>query len=98
MNKENIIKEMEAYRLPDYMQSCVINYLVKGYQPGIFLYNILTNNLIGAVTHADFQNRECLASWVLFIYNQFPGIAWGSKQKVEEWMLKRREDVRISAT
>ena len=72
--------------IPEYTQNQIQDYVDKRYPSGSFLYAVLTNNLIDAVTKADDTNIHCLRSIVLYIYNNTPGICWGNREKVEEWI------------
>jgi hypothetical protein len=61
------------------------------YMPGSFLTAVLENDLAGAVGQADWQNIEVLPAIVAFVYRNLPSPCWGSKDKVEAWLVKAQE-------
>jgi hypothetical protein len=61
-------------------------YLESGIPPGSFLTAVLTNDLREAFATADLQNRAQMYHLVNFLYNEFPGGAWGSKKKFDSWL------------
>lgn len=69
---------------PNMLQS-LMRYVQTGQQPGDFLCALLDNNLREAVTRADEENRHSLHNFCLLMYNYFPSLAWGSKEKREKW-------------
>ena len=67
------------------VDEAVENYLMYGFRPGSFVTHVLANNLIGAVSSADHWNKQVLAEIVPDIVYNLPDIAWGSKQRVDDW-------------
>lgn len=67
------------------VDDAVENYLMYGYKPGAFVSHVLANNLIGAVSSADHWNKQALAEIVTNLVYNIPDIAWGSRQRVEDW-------------
>ena len=59
--------------------------------PGGFLLAVLQNDLIAAVGKADSENRGRLAEIVAWVYNNVPSCCYGSKAKVEAWLLGETE-------
>ena len=78
--------EMELRGLPGYMVPAVFNYLENRKVPGGFLSAVISNDLHGAISNADDQNRRVIRSWLKLLYNEFPGNAWGSKEKLTLWL------------
>lgn len=72
--------------LPEHIRDGMKMYLDQGYEPGGFLYSVLTNNLKNAVGNADHINLRYLTNIVCYCYNEIPSEAWGSVEKVEQWM------------
>lgn len=72
-------------------------YLTNGYLPGDFMTGVLENDLARAVGHADSHNVLYLRQYVYFMYNELPADAWGSKQKVRDWVKQRHEARRSAA-
>lgn len=50
-----------------------------------FLYAVLTNDLVNSFGKADFQNRLDMHDIVRWVYNELPGRAWGTPEKVMKW-------------
>lgn len=62
-------------------------YLNKGILPGGFMTAVLENDLAGAFSRADVENTANLRNIVGYIYNHIPSTAWGSREKVEAWLI-----------
>ncbi len=77
-------------KLPDYMQGGARRYIEHGIRPGSFLCAVLENNLVGAFRCADSTNRPLIATvYVEWLHWEIPAPAWGSKEKVDAWILDR---------
>ena len=61
-------------------------YLLKKEEVGGFLTAVLENDLAKAVSRADEYNILNIPAYVAFIYNHFPAVAWGSPEKVKNWL------------
>ena len=70
----------------DRMTESVKHYLEHGYHPGNFLTAVITNDLRGAIAHADDDNAAVMRDWVRFFYNEVQGNAWGSVEIMTDWM------------
>jgi hypothetical protein len=57
-------------------------------QMGGFFKSVLTNDLVGACSHADAANAMCLKAWALFLYNDVPSPCWGSEEKLQAWYVR----------
>ena len=66
------------------------NYVDHGIPPGSFLRAVLENNLVKAFACADDENTLSMHEIVKYCYNELPHICWGSPEKVENWMEKKR--------
>jgi hypothetical protein len=77
--------------IPETTIETIDNYVKYGYEPGGFIMAVLTNDLIGAVTKADTFNLAVLKDICLHIYWEIPSNAWGSIEKVENYMKQVRE-------
>lgn len=64
------------------------NYRDYGIPTGDFLSAVLTNDLLRAVHHGDYENLRDLVEIVRYLYNDFPIDCWGSKEKVKAWIEK----------
>lgn len=66
-------------------------YVEHGISTGGFLEAVLCNNLSEAVGRADEKALENLPHIVSYIYNELPGGAWGSPERVQVWLLAKYE-------
>ncbi len=63
-------------------------YLNHGIMPGGFLTAVLENNLSEAFGRADMDNTANMKNIVGYMYNNFPGNSWGSRAKIEQYLLQ----------
>ncbi len=71
-----------------YMKKGIEAWVEHGIRPGSFLTAALENNFVWAALKADAQNSLLLREWALFIFNELPGDAWGSPEKLKLWEKK----------
>lgn len=84
---EEIHEKFKKLGLPDYMWGGVQRYLEHKIEPGSFLLSVLENApFTEVIARADVTNQSLLREWGLFCYNDLPGWAWGSKEKVQAWL------------
>lgn len=74
-----------------HMKEGIKGYIKNGWQPGSFLYALLTNNFTMVVATADHINKRLLVDWASWISMELPHNCWGSEEKVEAW-IKFRPD------
>lgn len=74
------------YPISDYIYGALERYLNNGIMPGSFMTAVLENNLMEAFGRADSFNTENMKNIVGYVYNHIPGNAWGSKERVNEWL------------
>lgn len=79
-------EKCEYYGVPEHNWQGLELYLKHGIEPGGFLRAVLENDLLMAVQRADRTNREALKEICLFVANELPGEARGSKLAVEYWL------------
>lgn len=53
---------------------------------GDFVRAVLENDLLGAFERADNINKHDMLWIVSYVYNHVPSCAWGSKQRVKDWL------------
>ena len=80
--------------IPEHMRRGVEDYVENGLKPGDFLVSVLENNFVDSIARADSINKYRLYDWAKFLYEEMPIGSWGSKEKVEAWMKKKREEAR----
>jgi hypothetical protein len=78
--------------LPEHMRDAMARYIEDRIEPGKFLYAVLSNDLKTAVGAADHINLEYLTNIVSYCYNEIPGNAWGSEERVEQWLSQRIDE------
>lgn len=71
----------------DSTKSDIDRYVAVGCPPGDFLHAVLSNDLKESFARADEYNRDNLFSIVRYLYNEVPGLAWGSPEKVKLWLM-----------
>jgi hypothetical protein len=72
--------------LPKHMQGAMKRYIKHGIRPGDFLYLILCNDFVHALGQADIINMQRIADYAKFLYWELPMTAWGSREKVDDWI------------
>ena len=73
-------------RIPDRLMNGMIAYVDEHRLPGHFLQAVISNDLSEAVGRADDESIMVLKDIVGWFYNIAPGICWGSKEKMKEWV------------
>ena len=73
-------------RLKMYVLEMIQRYVEHKQKPSGFVMVLLTNDLHGAVSRADGDNRADLADIVEFMRAHVPAEAWGSPEKVAKWL------------
>jgi hypothetical protein len=81
--------EFQYKRIPYYMQDGILDYVLRGTQPGDFLTGVICNDLKKACWHADAENIWLIPVYAAFFYNHAPMESWGSKENYESWLAKK---------
>ncbi len=71
--------------IPAHTMYALRNYVDHGVRTGDFLRNVIANNLFGAFSHADLDNRAAIGPLVKYIYNRCPQQCWGSQEAFDAW-------------
>lgn len=74
------------FLIPDRCHVPLQRYLEFGEPKGSFLTAVLSNDLIGAVQRGDKINRIALSGYVEFLTDFVDPDAYGSFQKVSDWI------------
>ena len=85
--------EFRGYTIPDYMMGGIERYISQGIVPGQFLTAIITNDLKGAVDHADAANLASIPAYVGFFYNKAPIGCWGSQENMDNWVRYKQKEL-----
>jgi hypothetical protein len=70
------------------IRSAIQRHVFQGESVGGFVTAVLHNDLSEAVGRADEECLAALSTIVQYVYNEVPGAAWGSKEKVAAWQVK----------
>lgn len=81
-------EEPTLYPIPPLLIEGLQRYRYQHLPTGGFLRAVLENDLAGAVGHADIESQRALCAIVSWCYNNMPSVAWGSPEKVEQWLKK----------
>jgi len=72
--------------IPAHTKESLENYLIHGYPPGGFVTSVLTNDLYGAVSKADYENKTNITAITDWVINHAPPRTWGSIDVVNAWI------------
>jgi hypothetical protein len=82
-------RRVTAIRLiPNRIRSAIQRHVAKGESVGGFVTAVLHNDLSEAIGRADEECLAAISTIVQYVYNEVPGAAWGSKEKVAAWQKK----------
>jgi hypothetical protein len=80
----------EYLEIPVNTMADLYDYKAHGKPPGGFLRRVLENAaLFDVVGHADDAHARALKPITKWIYNELPSQAWGSHERVAEWIGSR---------
>lgn len=80
-----LIAKAEGLDIPRYMHEGMINWVLRGIQPGHFLSAVISNDLRSAVGEADDTNIGLIPNYIQWFYNYAPFYCWGSPAALESW-------------
>lgn len=79
-------RDSQEYRdVPTFLLNKLDAYGREGMALGHFLTAIVENDLNAAFAHADGENRPHIGALTKYVYNQLPGICWGSRERVARY-------------
>ena len=78
--------------IPKYTKKGIDAFVKDGVPVGGFLEAVLSNDLIEAFGRADENNREAMFDIVYYLYNEVPTECYGSLEKVNNWIEKKRKE------
>lgn len=81
-------QKLSASRIPTYMHSGLIGWIVFGQPPGDFLDAVLSNDLMRACERADDMNRTRLFDYASFLFNYAPRGCFGGWTIKNEWQIQ----------
>lgn len=77
---------MERHVIPEHTRETLVNYLMKGWEPGGFVTAMLAMDMERAVYAADVANGPNMQKIARWIIEYCPPEAWGSYEQVESWV------------
>ena len=77
--------------IPQHTKDALDRWVENGWHPGGFLEAVLTNDLFGAVGHADDMNRVAIFDVCSYVYSELPGNCWGTHEVMKVWAEMRRD-------
>jgi hypothetical protein len=85
------------FYIPERMMSGLARYVNDHVLPGGFLQAVLRNDLTDAVCRADDENLANIPAFVGYLYNEAPGMCWGSPAAVAAWIAQRQQEPDMSS-
>jgi hypothetical protein len=76
----------ELSLIPSYMRDGIKLYVLQGIPMGGFGGKLLSNDLMGALGHADDNNQRAIMDWARLLYNYVPRSCWGSPENYKNWI------------
>lgn len=77
------------------IKSAIDLYSTNGVPTGGFLRAVLANDLMEAMGRADEENRLDIFEICQYVYNDIPANSHGSYKKVDDWMERKQEEVKV---
>jgi len=79
----------QEFYIRPHMLTDLKKYCEEGREVGDFLRNVISNNLSGAVGHADSGNMRNIPAYSAYLYNEAPAACHGSPTKYNYWVKSR---------
>lgn len=76
----------DRHQIPEHTRETLVNYLMKGWEPGGFVTSMLAMDMERAVYAADFVNAKNIQQIARWIIEYCPRESWGSYEQVESWV------------
>ena len=84
------LKELEwlfdQHQIPLHTRETLVNYLMKGWEPGGFVTSMLAMDMERAVYTADFVNGPAIQNIGKWIIEYCPRGSWGNYELVKAWV------------
>ncbi len=74
-----------SYNIPEITRESIDAWVHDARPTGGFLRAVLSNDLRESFARADLESREAMFDIVSYLYNECPGLCWGSPDRVAEW-------------
>ena len=79
----------EVHVIPEHTRETLVNYLIKGWEPGGFVTAMLAMDMERAVYAADFVNGKNIQQIARWIIEYCPRSSWGDYETVNYWIEDR---------
>lgn len=76
----------ERHQIPEHTRESLVNYLMKGWEPGGFVTSMLAMDMERAVYAADFVNGPNIQKIARWIIEYCPNDSWGNYEMVTYWL------------
>jgi hypothetical protein len=86
---ERLDTAMDDCKIPNHMRQGLRDYVLRHKRSGDFLMSVLQNDFAQAASRADSVNckNDTIIRWSWLLHSGgIPNDAWGSKEKVDEWL------------
>jgi len=87
---ERSLALLELTGATEAVRKALLRYVLDGARTGDFLRALLSNDLQKTFGLADMVNVLSIHALVQWLYNEAPSPCWGSPEKVEAWLARRR--------
>jgi len=74
-----------SYNIPEITRESIDAWVHDARPTGGFLRAVLSNDLRESFARADCENSAAMHDIVSYLYNECPGLCWGSPERVAEW-------------
>lgn len=92
MTFEKARQHAEFSRIPEHILYDLYDYIKHRQATGHFLNAVLTNNLFEAIGRADKEALAALREIVVFVHMEVRADAYGSADKVQNWLFPQTPD------
>lgn len=79
----------DRHQIPEHTRETLVNYLMKGWEPGGFVTAMLAMDMERAVYAADFVNGPNMQQIARWIIEYCPRTSWGDYETVNYWIEDR---------
>jgi hypothetical protein len=79
----------DHHQIPNHTRESLVNYLIKGWEPGGFVTSMLAMDMERAVYAADFVNGPNMQQIARWIIEYCPRSSWGDYETVNYWIEDR---------
>lgn len=82
------MQKINYERLGVHNLGSVKRYIENGIDPGFFWQSVFSNDFINVIGNADKENENMIKEIAIWLYNDCPMEAWGSRERFDKWLEK----------